>query len=262
MSEPSRRDYSPRAHSPPGAFWWSPRRRIPPTPHRPRLPPKRVRHRPTPCRHFAFRWKSNRPRPAKGARHEASAREFPVSTGIAGVLMRLRPGALRELHWHANAAEWAYVIKGPCRVTTIDPQGHCEIADFGRRRRLVFPARSWPLDPGHRPEDCLFVLIFDNGYFSEFGTFSITDWIGHVPAEVLAKNFAVPAATFANFPKKEVYIAKGPVPPPLPADPAPGSLNRRTLTHAIACWPATAGAYPWRRPCGWCRSANFRSPPP
>ena len=38
---------------------------------------------------------------------EANVTEFPVSTGLAGVLMSLAPGALRELHWHANAAEWA-----------------------------------------------------------------------------------------------------------------------------------------------------------
>jgi oxalate decarboxylase/phosphoglucose isomerase-like protein (cupin superfamily) len=37
----------------------------------------------------------------------------------------------------------------------------------------------------------------------------------------LAKNLGVPAQTFANFPKSEVYISKGPVPPPLPTDPAP-----------------------------------------
>src|SRR5262249_27605329 len=47
----------------------------------------------------------------------------------------------------------------------------------------------------------------------------------------LAKYFGVPASTFANFPKREVYIAKGPVPPPLPANPAPGSLDRGALTH-------------------------------
>ena len=34
-----------------------------------------------------------------------------------------------------------------------------------------------------------------------------------------------------NFPRREVYIAKGPVPPPLPADPAPGALNAGALTH-------------------------------
>jgi oxalate decarboxylase len=36
------------------------------------------------------------------------------------------------------------------------------------------------------------VLIFDNGYFSEFGTFSITDWVGHTPKALLAKNFGLP----------------------------------------------------------------------
>src|SRR5262245_16131063 len=43
---------------------------------------------------------------------EATVVDFPVSQPIAGVLMSLVPGGLRELHWHANAAEWAYVIKG------------------------------------------------------------------------------------------------------------------------------------------------------
>jgi hypothetical protein len=75
------------------------------------------------------------------------------------------------------------------------------------------------------------VLVFDNGYFSEFGTFSITDWIGHTPPEVLAKTFNLPAETFADVPKKEVYIATGPVPPPLPQEPAPGSLDAPPLTH-------------------------------
>jgi oxalate decarboxylase len=32
-------------------------------------------------------------------------REFLASVGLAGVSMRLAPGDLRELHWHANAAE-------------------------------------------------------------------------------------------------------------------------------------------------------------
>ncbi|MGZ5881494.1 MAG: cupin domain-containing protein, partial [Xanthobacteraceae bacterium] len=93
-------------------------------------------------------------------------------------------------------------------------------------------------------EDCLFVLVFDNGYFSEFGTFSISDWVGHTPPEVLAKNFGVPASTFANFPKREVYIAKGPVPPPLPADPAPGTINPGTLTHRYRLLAQRPDTYP------------------
>ena len=175
---------------------------------------------------------------------EATVAEFPVSEKLAGVLMSLNPGGLRELHWHANAAEWAYVIKGQCRVTTINPQGQSQIADFAAGDVWYFPRGFGHSIQGIGAGDCLFVLVFDNGYFSEFGTFSITDWVGHTPPEVLAKNFGVPAATFANFPKREVYIAKGPVPPPLPADPAPGTINPGTLTHRYRLLAQRPDTYP------------------
>ncbi len=166
-----------------------------------------------------------------GSSKEATVVNFPVSEKLAGVFMTLAAGGLRELHWHANAAEWAYVIRGGCRVTTIDPDGHSEIVDFGAGDVWYFPRGHGHSIQGLGPDGCDFILVFDNGYFSDFGTFSITDWIGHVPAPVLAKNFGVPATTFAAFPKKEVYIVKGPVPPALPSDPAPGSLNMPALTH-------------------------------
>jgi oxalate decarboxylase/phosphoglucose isomerase-like protein (cupin superfamily) len=118
---------------------------------------------------------------------EATVAQFPVSQAIAGVLMSLVPGGLRELHWHANAAEWAYVIRGQCSVTTIDPRGRSEIADFSPGDVWYFPRGYGHSIQGIGREDCLFVLVFDNGYFSEFGTFSISDWIGHTPPEVLAK---------------------------------------------------------------------------
>ena len=121
---------------------------------------------------------------------EATVVNFPVSEKLAGVCMQLAAGGLRELHWHANAAEWAYVISGACRVTTIDPEGHSEIVDFGVGDVWYFPRGHGHSIQGLGPDGCDFILVFDNGYFSDFGTFSITDWIGHVPAEVLAKNFA------------------------------------------------------------------------
>jgi oxalate decarboxylase len=159
---------------------------------------------------------------------EATVAEFPVSDKLAGVLMQLAPGGLRELHWHANAGEWAYVIEGRCRVTTIDPDNRAEVVDFGPGEIWYFPRGHGHSIEGLGDKPCLFILVFDNGYFSEFGTFSISDWVGHTPADVLAKNFGVPAATFAAFPKSEVYIALGPDPTPLPP---PGSINTGPLTH-------------------------------
>lgn len=144
---------------------------------------------------------------------EATVKQLPISKGLAGVSMHLEPGAMRELHWHATAAEWAFVMKGRVRTTVIEPQGSAETNDFE-------PGDVWYFPRGHGHmleclgnEPCHFILIFDNGYFSEFGTFSISDWIGHVPKPLLAKNFGVPATTFDNFPKEEVYFARGKAPP-------------------------------------------------
>ena len=166
-----------------------------------------------------------------GSAKEASVAEFPVSKGLAGVSMRLKPGGLRELHWHANAAEWAYMIRGHARITIIDPDERWEIVDFGPGDVWYFPKGFGHSIQGLGPDECHFILVFDNGYFSEFATFSLTDWIAHTPPEVLSKNLGVSAATFSNFPKKEVYIANGPVPPLLPSDPPAGSEKTTSLTH-------------------------------
>jgi oxalate decarboxylase len=144
---------------------------------------------------------------------EATVEQLPISKGIAGVSMKLEPGAMRELHWHATAAEWAFVIEGNVRTTVIDPRGNSETNEFEPGDIWYFPRGHGHMLEclGHKP--CHFILIFDNGYFSEFGTFSITDWIGHTPKALLAKNFNLPESAFDGFPKDEVYFARGPVPP-------------------------------------------------
>jgi oxalate decarboxylase len=48
-----------------------------------------------------------------GGRYKASTNSTLTATTIAGSLFDLKPGGVRELHWH-NAAEWAMVIKGTC----------------------------------------------------------------------------------------------------------------------------------------------------
>ena len=156
-----------------------------------------------------------------GSAKQHTVNEFPVSTSFAAVSMRLQPGALRELHWHAIAAEWAYVISGRCRVTVIAPSGDAEISDFGPGDVWYFPKGHGHSIQGLAPEECHFLLVFDDGRFSEFGTFSITDWMARAPAGVLAQDLSLPLDVAAALPKKEVYIVQGEVPP---ADP-PAALN-------------------------------------
>jgi oxalate decarboxylase len=147
-----------------------------------------------------------------GSAKEATVAEFPVSQNIAGVSMRLKPGGIRELHWHAIAAEWAFVLTGTVRGTVISPNGQAATDVFE-------PGDIWYFPKGHghalqnvSREDAHFVLGFDDGHFSEFGTFSITDWIARTPAHLAAKNLNLDPATISRLPKKELYIAPGKIP--------------------------------------------------
>src|ERR1700742_2639908 len=144
---------------------------------------------------------------------EATVEQLPISKGIAGVSMKIEPGAMRELHWHATAAEWAFILEGRVRTTVIDPAGYAETNDFDPGDIWYFPRGHGHMLQclGNKP--CHFILIFDNGYFSEFGTFSISDWIGHTPKSLLSKNFGLPESAFDGFPKDEVYFARGPIAP-------------------------------------------------
>src|SRR5215467_2366203 len=63
-----------------------------------------------------------------GWSHEVTVRELPISTTLAGVLMRLTAGGVRELHWH-TAAEWAIMLYGEARVTALDLHGKSFVAD-------------------------------------------------------------------------------------------------------------------------------------
>jgi oxalate decarboxylase len=153
---------------------------------------------------------------ASGSAKEANVSEFPISESMAGVSMRLKPGGLRELHWHALAAEWAYLIEGRVRTTVISPNGQAEVNEFA-------PGDIWYFPRGHGhalqclgPEEAHFVLVFDNGHFSEFGTFSITDWVSLVPARIASRNLGLPESTIASLPKGELYITPGKIPPPIP----------------------------------------------
>ncbi|EEF58908.1 oxalate decarboxylase family bicupin [Pedosphaera parvula] len=151
-----------------------------------------------------------------GWAREVTVRELPVSTNMAGVNMRLKPGGIRELHWHKEA-EWAYMLAGRARITAVDAQGRNFIDDVGVGDLWNFPA-GIPHSIQGLEEGCEFLLVFDDGNFSENETFLITDWFAHTPREVLAKNFGVPESAFANIPTDTRWIFAGEVPGPIAAD--------------------------------------------
>jgi oxalate decarboxylase len=152
-----------------------------------------------------------------GWARQVTQADFQVAEEISGVNMRLDAGGIRELHWH-QAAEWAFVSYGNCRITVLDPSGRAYVADVKEGDLWNFPAGYPHSLQGLGPDGCEFILAFDNGKQSEFNTLPLTDWMAHTPPDILAENFGVPAETFSKIFTHNLWIFQGVVPGPLAED--------------------------------------------
>jgi oxalate decarboxylase len=152
-----------------------------------------------------------------GWTHQVTQREFPSSEELAGVNMRLTAGSFRELHWH-TADEWAIMLYGDARITVMNPDGTMFVDDVCKGDLWYFPAGFPHSIQGLGPDGCEFLLVFDDGMFSEDNTFLISEWVAHTPPSVLSKNFSLGQNALAKLPKEQLYIFPGALPPALAAD--------------------------------------------
>jgi oxalate decarboxylase len=145
-----------------------------------------------------------------GWAREITTRGLPIATNIAGAHLFINAGGAREMHWH-NSAEWAYVVDGNCQVTVVDPEGVTEVVNLG-------PGDLWYFPRGHSHaiqtlggKPCHAILAFDDGLYSEHGTFGISDWMSRYDAASLSQALGVSASAFTAAPKAETYIMQGEV---------------------------------------------------
>ncbi|KAL2009489.1 hypothetical protein VTN00DRAFT_5296 [Thermoascus crustaceus] len=165
-----------------------------------------------------------------GWARQENIKVMPAATEMAGVDMRLEPGAYRELHWHV-AGEWSIVLNGTCRIQAVNENGETFIDDVSKGDVWFFPPgvphSIQALDTGVE-----FLLVFDDGAFSEDNTFLASEVFYHNPKEVLAKNFGVPAAAFDKIPTDELYI--------FPGTPAPKDIEAQNVTGEGGIVPKSA----------------------
>jgi oxalate decarboxylase len=169
-----------------------------------------------------------------GWSRQVTVRELEVSKSIAGVDMRLTAGGVRELHWHA-AAEWAFMLYGSARITAIDAQGKSFVDDVKEGDLWYFPTGIPHSIQGLAPDGAEFLLVFDDGRFSEYSTVLLSDWMAHTPPEVVSKNFGVAPQALKNFPQEELFIFQAEIPPPLAVDQkaAAGALGPSPLDFSF-----------------------------
>ncbi len=99
--------------------------------------------------------------------------QFPISTTMTGVVLEMEAGALRELHWHPNAAEWQYILSGDFSVTMFGSKGRWRQESLSRGDVGYIPQ-----DFGHSIENvgagtARILIVFNSGHYQ---TIDLSQW--------------------------------------------------------------------------------------
>jgi oxalate decarboxylase len=119
------------------------------------------------------------------------------------------------------------MLYGNARITAIDRDGKSFVSDVTEGDLWYFPTGIPHSIQGLKPDGAEFLLVFDDGNFSEYETVLLSDWMAHTPHDVLSKNFGAPEQALEKMPRREKFIFQAAVPGPLAEDrkAAGGSLG-------------------------------------
>jgi oxalate decarboxylase len=124
---------------------------------------------------------------------------FPVSTNITGAQVTLKPGAIRELHWHPNVSEWQYWIKGKGRMTIVTAEGKARTMDFNANDVGFVPSMAGHYIENTGTEDVVFLEMFKTGHYLDI---SVNEWIARMPDKMAQAHLKLPLNVIRRAPQQ------------------------------------------------------------
>jgi oxalate decarboxylase len=102
---------------------------------------------------------------------------FPAATTIAAALVNIEPGAMREVHWHAND-EWQYYISGRGRMTVFASGAKARTFDYqaGDVGYVPFAMAHYVQNMGDEP--LRYLEMFRAAHFADV---SLNQWMALTP---------------------------------------------------------------------------------
>ena len=141
-----------------------------------------------------------------GEARVVDSRNFPISTGIAAALVTIKPGALREMHWHPNKSEWQYWLRGKGRMTVVTTGGTARTVDFNANDVGYVPSMAGHCIENTGDEDVVFLEVFAAPQFQDV---SLNQWIARMPDKMAQAHLKLDIATIRSAPQsKEPLILR------------------------------------------------------
>jgi oxalate decarboxylase len=131
---------------------------------------------------------------------------FPVSRNIAAALVTLKPGAIRELHWHPNASEWQFWLAGTGRMTIVMYDSRARTMDFHANDVGFVPKVAGHYVENTGKTDVTFLEMFKADRFLDV---SLNQWIRRLPAEIVTAHLNLGPELIARIPAEKDHVIAG-----------------------------------------------------
>jgi oxalate decarboxylase len=125
------------------------------------------------------------------------------ATNIASAIVRLKPGGLRELHWHPNEDEWQYYVSGKGRMTVFAAGGRARTMDF-QEGDVGYLDKSVPHYIENTGDtDLVFIEVFPTPFYEDI---SLAEWLAHTPSRLVDQHLSLGEDMIRKISKQEAVI--------------------------------------------------------
>ena len=131
------------------------------------------------------------------------SRCFPPSTHIAAALVTLKPGGLRELHWHPTSSEWQFYIAGKGRMTVMFPVDNARTMDFNANDVGYVPSNAPHYVENTGDTDLVFLECLAAAHFIDV---SVNQWLRRVPTEMLKAHLNIDSEAAKKIPAEKLIV--------------------------------------------------------
>ena len=128
---------------------------------------------------------------------------FPASANIAAAHVIVKPGGLRELHWHPNADEWQYYIQGKGRMTVFFNKATARTQDFAGGDVGYIPQTLGHYVENTGDTDLIFLEMFKAPRYQDL---SFNEWISHLPSKLVTAHLDISGETLVAIPKRNFGV--------------------------------------------------------
>jgi oxalate decarboxylase len=127
---------------------------------------------------------------------------FPV-TPISAAIVTLKPGGLRELHWHPNGDERQYYITGKGRMTLFIAGSDARTMDFEEGDVGYIPISNPHYIENTGDSDLVFIEMFKS---SDYQDVSLAEWMAHTPHLLMNQHLGVTTSMLDSIPRQEMVV--------------------------------------------------------